>query len=214
MKAEVKQRGVGAVALLVLGGVVWLLLFGGGADEIVDTRSQIPHPPELIPYEVAEPRQPAIVEPVDAIRPEAVPPASGSTAAATSQTESTEAPSAAPSAAGDRDDTETGAAAPEVVEAGQPVHEPGLDSSGVPEAWVVQVASLGSADNARLLRDRLREQGYKAYTEPTRTATGVATRVLVGPKLSREQADRDKAAIDEALGLNTLVIRFQRNEGG
>jgi cell division septation protein DedD len=33
-------------------------------------------------------------------------------------------------------------------------------------------------------------------------------KVFVGPKLSRERADAQKKAIDEAMKMNTMVVRF------
>ena len=201
MKPEViRQRGLGAVALLVLGGVVWLLLFGADPELVVDRRTQIPPAPELAPFEVEEPQPPGRVEPVDT-------PLLESESTASTPGEPHPAGGSESSAADDDQPIIPSAAEP----AAQP--EPGLDSRGLPEAWVVQVASFGNADNAALLRDRLREQGFKAYTESVTTGGGRSTRVLVGPKLSRGQAEQDKAAIDKAFGLNSLVSRFDPNDG-
>lgn len=215
MKAEgIKQRGLGAVALLVLAGVVWLLLFGTDPEPAIDTRSHIPPAPEQLPFEVAEPRIPSGVEPVDTpLLPEAVEPALAEEPA----TEPAPADGATPPPAAGTPAAEPPAADPQSIDPA-PRHptaagESGLDPRGLPEAWVVQVVSLSNAGNAMQMRDRLREQGYKAYTETVNTAGGTATRVLVGPKLSREQAERDKAAIDKALGLSSLVVRFDPNSG-
>lgn len=210
MKTEgIKQRGLGAVALLVLAGVVWLLLFGTDPEPAIDTRSHIPPAPEQTPFEVAEPRIPDDIEPVDTpLLPKTVGPApSGEPGAESAVVDDARPPTA----------TEPLVADPQPIEPAPrhpaEVSEPGLDSRGLPEAWVVQVVSLSNAGNAMQMRDRLREQGYKAYTETVDIANGTAVRVLVGPKLSREQAERDKVAIDKALGLSSLVMRFDPGSG-
>lgn len=231
MKAEgIKQRGLGAAALLVLAGVVWLLLFGTDPEPAIDTRSRIPPAPELTPYEVAEPRMPSDVEPVDTpLLPDAAEsastaqPGTAAQAPSTAQTDRSEpnaddtAPASPAAEQPPAPESQPAGTVPDAAQPRQPTvsaaDEPGLDQRGLPEAWVVQVASLGNAGNAMKLRDQLREQGYKAYTETVSAANGTATRVLVGPKLSREQAERDKASIDKALGLSSLVVRFDPNSG-
>jgi DedD protein len=83
------------------------------------------------------------------------------------------------------------------------------DDKGLPVAWVIQVASLSSADAAEQLKKSLQDKGFKAYTQVVKAGSGQAVRVYVGPKLSREQADAQKREIDRAFKVNALVTRFQ-----
>lgn len=179
MKAEaLKQRILGAVALLLLGTVVWLLLFGASPSPDMDTRSQIPPQPAFTPFEVAEPRV-----------PEGAPEAPAASESRAASAESQPLPEA---------------------DAPTPAPQPGLDEeTGLPVSWVVQVASLGKRERALELRDQLRERGYKAYLETVTTDTGEATRVLIGPKLSRERAEEVKVAVDEAFSVSSLISRFE-----
>lgn len=196
---SLKQRLLGALVLLVLALLLWLFLFGTPPGPEVDTRSQIPPAPEFKPFEVPQPRMPADIEPVDTDLIPADEPApeefEGNAVAEAGQQPAEKQPAVEPKA-----ETESAST-------------PQLDSRNLPEAWVVQVASLGNASNATQLRQKLLDKGLKAYTETVRTDNGSATRVLVGPKLTRRQADLAKAQIDREFGVDSLVMRFDPNGG-
>src|SRR5690606_16161040 len=87
-----------------------------------------------------------------------------------------------------------------------PAPQPRLEQNekGLSQSWAVQVASLSSQAAADRLKGELTAKGHKAYTR----RAGKAVRVYVGPKLSREQADADKRAIDQAFRVNSMVVRF------
>jgi cell division septation protein DedD len=79
-------------------------------------------------------------------------------------------------------------------------------SGGLPEAWVVQVASLSSADKAGELVAKLHKKGYHAASR----ASGDAWKVTVGPELSKDVAEslRQKLAADPALKLSGWVQSY------
>lgn len=83
------------------------------------------------------------------------------------------------------------------------------DAAGGEGAWVVQVASFRSADSARNLRDRLQAEGYRAYMRSASTSVGEVSRVYIGPKVDRAEAEKAKAAIDASLKVESLVLRFE-----
>ncbi len=58
------------------------------------------------------------------------------------------------------------------------------------KGFAVQIAAYSVADKARNMRDRLTENGLKAYIEPLSTPQGTRTRVRLGPFASREAAER------------------------
>ena len=52
-------------------------------------------------------------------------------------------------------------------------------------AWVVQLGSFSSEENAKGLNEKLRKAGYPAFVEPLKRESGMAYRVRVGPELLR-----------------------------
>jgi len=72
-------------------------------------------------------------------------------------------------------------------------------------AWVVQLGSFGSADNARNLRNKIREQGYNSHLQKIQRGDTTLTRVFSGPFAEKAEAERAKRALDREFGLNSLV---------
>lgn len=72
-------------------------------------------------------------------------------------------------------------------------------------AWVVQLGSFGNEDNARRLRDRVIEMGYGANLQQVTRGGQTLTRVFSGPFVNKADAEKAKAAMDSAFGLNGLV---------
>jgi DedD protein len=73
---------------------------------------------------------------------------------------------------------------------------PADGTDGPAEAWVIQIGSFSQADNARALRDRLRQEGYAAFDERITGADGKpTTRVRIGPDLDRAKLERQLATL-------------------
>lgn len=101
-------------------------------------------------------------------------------------------------------------AAPEKARADTPVAKasPAPSASiGVPDAWVVQVASLSSRDKAEELVRKLRGKNYAAVLRPQ----GSSWKVLVGPELNHDVAETLKArlAADPDLHLSGWVQAYK-----
>ncbi|PXX91951.1 sporulation protein [Marinobacter vulgaris] len=77
-------------------------------------------------------------------------------------------------------------------------------------AWVVQLGSFGSADNARNLRDKVRDRGYKSHLQQVTRGDAELTRVFTGPFAEKAEAEKAKQALDKAFGLNSLVTSGDR----
>jgi len=77
-------------------------------------------------------------------------------------------------------------------------------------AWVVQLGSFGQADNARRLRDRVREEGYDAHTQEIQRGDATLTRVFSGPFAEKSEAENAKKSLDEAFDVNGLVTSGSR----
>ena len=198
MNVVLKQRLVGAIVLVAVAVIFLPSVLRQQQPEPVDTRSQIPEPPamESLSFSVPEP-PPAITPapepetmfvPEETTQPvvesleqlaEPAPEHESSPAQPSQNSPQTETPAPAPS------DTENRA------------------------AWVIQVASLSSSEGARRLRDRLQDEGYKAYVRSVTINGNEVSRVYIGPKLERSEADAIKADIDQQLQVNALVLRFQ-----
>jgi DedD protein len=199
-----KQRLVGGAALFVIGVIAWFWLLS--ADSPVDPvarESQIPAAPDIKPFVVPEPVAPADIPPIESVvapvaqRSNAVPPSPSPRAAGPKESprpDTTAVAKAEPKPAATR-------TAPETFE---------LDQQGLPVAWVVQVGLFSTQTNADKIKAALQDKGFKAYTQVV-TAPKPGVKVLVGPKLSRERADAQKKAIDQALKMNTMVVRFSTN---
>jgi len=84
-----------------------------------------------------------------------------------------------------------------------------LNAQGLPDAWVVQVGSFSSKEAANKLRDDLQEDGQKAYVRTTTTGGNSISRVYIGPKLDRAQAQAIKEQMDKRLKVKSMVMRFQ-----
>lgn len=76
-------------------------------------------------------------------------------------------------------------------------------------AWVVQVASLGSAAAAQDLQDDLRGQGFPAFVEQALVNGKTYYRVRVGPEVDRARADSVAARVQGFTSSKPLVQRYR-----
>ncbi|WP_346836980.1 SPOR domain-containing protein [Microbulbifer sp. SAOS-129_SWC] len=193
-----RQRIVGALVLIALAVIFLPSLFDREGTRYIDMTSQIPPAPDIEPIEMAAP------EPVADAAP--APPAD-----TLFQPEVVEQRSPEPA------ETPQKASEPKKAEPQKPAKEalakqdsgPLLDAKGLPMAWVVQVAAYRDKARAEKLRDKLMDDGYKAYTRAVTTDKGHFVRVFVGPKVSKTDAESVKRELDQMLGASTLVLRFK-----
>ncbi|MGE0372095.1 MAG: SPOR domain-containing protein [Gammaproteobacteria bacterium] len=101
------------------------------------------------------------------------------------------------------------AAVPDDAErAGAPA-VPADAAAGKPPAWVVQVGSFSSEDNARALRDQLRAQGYKAVFIDREMIDGKPVlRVRIGPEMERSRSERTREKVARDMKLEAVVISY------
>ena len=85
----------------------------------------------------------------------------------------------------------------------------GFDSNGVPQSWVLQIASFRFEKHAEQLRDNLVKQGYSAYTRNAPTDKGKMTRVYVGPKLEKALLIEQKKEIDKKHKVSSILLKFE-----
>lgn len=75
-------------------------------------------------------------------------------------------------------------------------------------AWVVQLGSFNTRENAELLNEKLRKSGYPAFVEPLKQDNGIIYRVRVGPELLRSDADALLARLKTSMKLDGIVLRY------
>jgi DedD protein len=111
---------------------------------------------------------------------------------------------------------EPAAAEPEEPVTSEPEPPAGRDTGPAPQAapmevtpdlagWVVQVGSFSNPENAERLKARLRDGGFRAFTEDVKANGRSWRRVRVGPELSRAEAEQLQADIKARYGIQGLV---------
>ena len=75
-------------------------------------------------------------------------------------------------------------------------------------AWVVQLGSFSSSDNASALNEKLRKAGYPAFVEPLKRNSGMAYRVRVGPELKRSNAQKLQQKLNREMKIEGIVVRY------
>ncbi len=74
-------------------------------------------------------------------------------------------------------------------------------------SWVIQVASLGNAETAANLQNKLKKAGFTAFVEKAEVRGKYYYRVRVGPQKNRAAAERLAARLRQQQKLDTLIHR-------
>lgn len=202
MRESVKHRLIGAAVLAAIAVLFLPSFFKDRQQYQVDTSSHIPGRPSITAVDFSEPTRPEGIEPApapetmfvpdeaEAIPAEQVPPAEQAVVevAATSSAQSTSSKAA-------------------VAPASVPVIP--LNPQGLPDTWVIQVASLSAQVAANKLRDQLQAEGHKAYVRAVPSANATIYRVFIGPKQDKSEALAIKSQLDKRLKVNSLVLPFK-----
>jgi DedD protein len=182
-----KQRLVGALVLIALGVIFLPVLFSPAHRNSVERQPlELPVAPDSKAIEFVAPQP---VERVEPAKP------AEQAYQLVEQQEVAEALANSPNGTGEQTATNS---KPSTM----------LDSNGVAQGWVVQVASFKQESRALALRDQLLEQGYPAFTRSHQSGDGVVNRVYVGPKVSQRSAKQLKQKLDESLNVDALILRF------
>ncbi len=189
MKEGLKQRLIGAFVLAALGVIFLPGFFKEQRTQHLDTRTRIPPSPSIETIEFAVPEPDPVVEPAPSPATMFLP-EEEAVAAEPSPVEAASASSASSS----------------VLPA---VPEMPLNAQGLPDAWIIQVASLSNQEAALRLRDRLQAEGHKAFVREGKTDRGTFHRVFIGPKVDRAEALAIKARVDAQFNVNAQVRRFE-----
>lgn len=210
MNDILKQRLVGALILVALGVVFWPIIFVEPGDEAAAQQARIP------------PRPGVAVEPLE------VPDLAGlrgsperQVAQDTASVESVVLPEPEPEAEPEPE-LEAEPVAPQknppaaAVVAAKPAartrsespEKLAMDADGIPIAWILQVASVSSADKADELRQRLLQVDKKAYVKRVKRGGKDLYRVYIGPKFERAKLEAMQSDIDAKFGVNSMIARY------
>jgi len=195
-----KQRLVGTLVLVALGVVFWPLIFVTPQDRDPVVLQPIAGRPVIDQSPIAEP------ESYQVSVAEALP----------------DAPTASDAAQGDADlgtRTEIDARELRSLPPADAVAAPSsriappsdtslIDEQSVAVFWVLQVATVGSADRATEIVDGLRERGYKAFSKRYVRVDDELFRVQVGPNADRDVLARIKSEVDQALRVDSKILRY------
>ncbi|MGD9661664.1 MAG: SPOR domain-containing protein [Porticoccaceae bacterium] len=202
---RLRQRLVGVLVLVALAAIFVPAVFNFNPSRPVDETTQIPVAPEIQELVIAEPSQPkgeAEVIPQDEVF--ALVEEQSRAAEPQQETAVTDSP---------RQEIQP---APEIAKVKEvtpqkqpPTVAPKLASNGLPEAWVVQVASYRENATAEKLVNRLQVAGFKAFVRSGMPGSVKVYRVYVGPHVLRQNADNEKTRIDASLGVKSLVLPFE-----
>ncbi|MFK7160999.1 SPOR domain-containing protein [Marinospirillum sp. MEB164] len=183
MRYGLKERLVGAIALIALAVIFLPFLLQPPGETLQEGRALVPAPPPSLVDE-SEARLPPVppsnAASVDPVSVESAPPR--------------EAPA----------ETSPQRFVSPVATARSSHSGLALAESGQAEAWAIQVASFGEQANAVRLVTRLEAQGYRPYWRSIRSMAVV----FVGPYLDQEEARRQQDRLLQDSQLRTLLVRY------
>ncbi len=178
-----KKRLVGSFVLLLVAAILVPFLFDGEGYRANRLILDIPPEPEPLVLQFRQPESPRLSERSALADPRPQPEPVNIVVASAPLTENAKA-------------------TPQTLSLSKDV--PVQDTDGVPVAWTLQLASFRDEVNAKQLRDRLNQAGYKSYLR----SKGAMTKVFVGPDLQRTEVEKQQAALSKLFKLNGLVLRF------
>ena len=221
MNDILKQRLVGALILVALGVVFWPIIFVEPGEQPAAERASIPPRPQVdtAPIEAPElaglrrsPPMAAQQEPEQGQGQEQV----------QKREQEQELVSVKPAAEPEQPSAVAEKAPAAIAEktpvAVAPVEQPrtrsqapeklAIDSDGVPVAWILQVASVSSADKAEQLRQRLLTMQQKAYVKKVDRGGKDLYRVYIGPKFERAKLEKIQSDVEAEFGVKSMIARY------
>jgi len=201
VRESVKHRLIGAAVLAAIAVLFLPSFFKDRQQYQVDTSSQIPGRPSITAVDFNEPTRPEGIEPAPAPETMFLPDESESVVTQIPPPE--QAAVAAEVASSNQSVT----SAATMSAASVPVMP--LNAQGLPDTWVIQVASLSVQAAANKLRDQLQADGHKAYVRAVPSASATTYRVFIGPKQDKAEAIAIKTELDKRLKVNSLVLPFK-----
>ncbi|WP_440055565.1 SPOR domain-containing protein [Pseudoalteromonas sp. T1lg65] len=82
-------------------------------------------------------------------------------------------------------------------------------SSFTKMAYVIQLGSFSHKSNVEALTKKLKDNGFKAFTQPVKTPNGTLTKVFVGPDLNKAELEAKLPELKKLTKLNGRLTQFQ-----
>lgn len=76
------------------------------------------------------------------------------------------------------------------------------------QAWVIQLGSFRHQNNVDDLVNKLKKNGYTAFTKPIKTKNGKLTKVFVGPELVKKSLEDKLPSLKKLTNVQGKVARF------
>ncbi|MCY7295246.1 SPOR domain-containing protein [Alteromonas sp. a30] len=77
--------------------------------------------------------------------------------------------------------------------------------------WIIQLGSFRHQKNVRELQNKLEQAGYRTFTRPIQTSSGLLTKVFVGPDLEKDNLQKALPHLRELTGLKGKLTPFTVN---
>ncbi|MFT5924217.1 MAG: DedD protein [Paraglaciecola sp.] len=90
----------------------------------------------------------------------------------------------------------------------QTIVEQDVDRLLTSAGWVVQLGSFRHQKNVKDLLNRLEKAGYRAFSRPVKTSSGILTKVFVGPDLQKNNLEDALSHLKELTNLQGRVTPF------
>lgn len=82
------------------------------------------------------------------------------------------------------------------------------EKSIIKEAWVIQLGSFRHEKNVKELVNKLKANGYTAFTKPIDTKNGTLTKVFIGPDFRKSTLEEKLPLLKELTNVQGNVSRF------
>ena len=94
------------------------------------------------------------------------------------------------------------------VKKGDVKKEDGMKDNVGLSAWIIQLGSFSSGENAQSLNDKLRKAGYPSFVEPLKKNGQVSYRVRVGPEIKRSDAESLLKKLKDKMDLDGIIVSY------
>ncbi|MCW8879917.1 MAG: SPOR domain-containing protein [Kangiellaceae bacterium] len=204
MENTLKQRIVGAVVLIGL-AVIFLPAILKEKTQKEPFQSQIPAKPiELIEQELSESSKEKIAHTqneLNKLESKARKARQTDTGSQTEENEATQEKKQPVKVTAPKQDISVPQAEPQV--------EQTIGKNFKDAAWVIQIASFSSLDNAKRLVSKLKEKGYKAYRRNGVNQAGKRIfRIFCGPYIEKSRAEKDLNNVSQLSETKGILIPF------
>lgn len=105
--------------------------------------------------------------------------------------------------------TQNGAAVQTSAASPLKIEEPEIEIDVKDSGWVVQLGSFRNEKNVNELISKLKQAGYRAYSQPVRTNLGMLNKVFVGPELERARLEKALPHLEELTKLKGKITAFE-----